>query len=408
MLQLLCTLFVLLLTLIGIRYRRYFISSVLLINVVMDGVTLYGSDFFVSPGYMRLLSMSALIWSQRKAITLEPIFRSIVSYFILVVVIGLVNSSNKLVVIEGGLKLVLPMLFFPATKVLSEENYKETGRSLAMTLLACSFTILVFLFFAQVFKLGESPYIENFFFLGGFNIQITYFMAYAVIMLLFLSSLPRLLSYRHKVLVYCVVGVLCVCICLIFRRAAIVSILFTFGSFVLLRKGRWLQILPLCLVLWAGGVFVKNQFPFLSEVVEKRQSNELHDEGRFMEFETVVEDLNYSGSAYWFFGRELFNSRQYFEGTSSVRMRNQTQLHTDVATLLHGSGIFGLVAYLYVIIVLFRMPWRVLQRGELLFPLVPIVVAYILFSLSGQYYIMSAWAILSVSLGWLSSQEQRS
>ena len=126
-----------------------------------------------------------------------------------------------------------------------------------------------------------------------------------------------------------------------------------------------------------------------------------------MEFTTIYNDLDYNGFPSFFLGWQLFNSRDYFEKGSTVKMKNQNQLHTDIGTLFHGSGLLGLSLYLILLIFIFRKVYKLVNISDLIFPLLPLLLSFILFSISGQYYVMTALSSFFIFLGFIASNNKK-
>ena len=385
---------------LGLRDKFNLIPCALFVNICTDAVTLYSDTFALSPGTIRLLSLVILLIRYSPLLRRRMSFVVVLCYLTALLFIGMLNTSNHLVSFEGILKLTVPLFFFPVSQDITRTYPRRCSSSLYKGVLISSFLILTALLVAQLFQLGESPYIEDFFFLGGFNIQITYSMAYFLIILLYSTTQK---SRSERIIVIGLTSLLCVAVILVFRRAAIVSVAFSLLMYFISRGQRLILLISLSFIGIVGYLAIGQLFPSISEVVDKRGENHIEDEGRFLEFNTIVEDLNFYNSSDWIFGKELFNSRDYFSKKSAVKLRNQTQLHTDLATLLHGSGIFGLILYLLVISHLFLQVFRSQTINRFLFPTLPTFVAFLLFSISGQYYIMSALTTLAIMLGVFST-----
>jgi hypothetical protein len=314
-------------------------------------------------------------------------------------VIGLINSSNILKSIEGTIKLFLPFLFFPIGIYLQKKQ--ENGPLLENILLFSFSYIFICLIFFQIFKVGESPYIPDFFYLGGFNIQITYFLAYSNIFLLYLVYY-KLNEKLKNFWIYLLVFTSLIFCVFIFRRVAIVSTFIGLFFFVFSRLKNLKLLIIVLLVLLPFFLILTDSFQGFNDLLEKRQKNSIEDEGRFKEFQSIFQDLKV-GSYFpnLLVGKELFNSEEHFAKNTQVVLKQQTNLHTDFGTIFHGSGVLGLTAY-FSILIFFVLKFLLNINFKLfLFPAIPFLISFVLISVSGQYYSMTSLTVFWFYLGFI-------
>ncbi len=393
-------------TFLGLRNLKFLIPAVFVINIVTDSIILLSEDFIINPGYIRLFTLLLLIISVFSKIVKDKTFLLIIITIVYFLIIGLVNSSNFIVSIEGIAKLFIPFIFYPITLKLNESINFTSERILVKTLnyIVIYVTILFLVF--QYFQIGESPYIDGFFYLGGFNIQITYFLAYTIIMLIYFFKTQKKNSKLHRVFKLIIIACAIISIIFIFRRTAILSVLFSISSLFFIYKKNILYFIfiGLFFIFYSNFFTVKNNI--FDEIIEKRSRNELVDEGRYMEFFTIYKDLAYHGFPNFLLGNQLFNSKEYFEKESIFQLNNQSQLHTDAGAILHGSGVFGFLLYLIVLFSILKKVYKSASKRDYIFPLLPILLSFVLFSISGQYYIITALSSFFIFLGFISSDNK--
>ena len=252
-------------------------------------------------------------------------------------------------------KVCMPMFFLSIGYGLLAGQRSE--RWVVRGVLAAVAIIVLQIVLAQVFRLGESVYIADSFYLGGGVIQITYTLV------LFIAVLPFLMPRvpRGQRAVALALALLAIVLILLFvRRGSYAGL----GAAIIVyalaspRRGRFVVGAAVVggLLLIASPLYSD----LLMDRVEGRGIEErgIEEEGRYRETLLVVRDLERASPLRVLFGTELFNSPAYFKQQMYGR-----QLHVDYNILLHGAGVLGLLLYLSIFAVIMFSSYR-LARGR--------------------------------------------
>ena len=374
---------------------------IVFINIIVDSIMLLGDNFFIPPGLFRILATLVIILSHYRIIIKNKYSHYILIMFFFYSFLALANSTDPAYSLTSIVKFLTPFICYPLT-VEFLKRFKKNNFYFENSILISAFYITLLLTISQIYKLGESPYIDDFFYLGGFNIQITYTIAYSIIFLLFIYSF-NLKKYFFKKTSILAIIILTFLLILIFRRVAIISAVLSFVFFIFY----YYKINLFKIFIISGFTFITLNFFFqeklnIDEVIEKRQKNSLSDEGRYKELILIIEDMR-GNVINIFLGNELFNSQNFFKKNNVYRMENQEQLHTDLATLLHGAGISGLLIYILFIVSMIKNAFKHAAKKHVFFPAIPLILSYFLFSFSGQYYIFTSLTIFCIFLGFFKS-----
>lgn len=384
---------------------KFILIPIFLVNIFSDSLTLISEGYILPPSYLRLLVIFGGVFRFRKMLFSN--FYGIWTLIITIIFfsIGLINSSNIPKSVEGTIKLFLPFLFFPIGIYLQKkhENIQSYEKVLTLSFLYIFVCLIIF----QIFKIGESPYIPDFFYLGGFNIQITYFMAYTNIFLLYLAYYRLNVSLKNYWIYILVFTSLIFCV-LIFRRVAIISTLIGLFFFVFSRLKNLKLLIFVFFVFLAVVPILDDGFQGFYDLLEKRQKNSIEDEGRFKEFQSISQDLKVgSYLPNLTVGKELFNSEEHFAKNTHVVLKQQINLHTDIGTIFHGSGFLGLISYFSLLILIFSRYLKSINLKLFFFPTIPFIFSFILISVSGQYYSMTSLTVFWIYLGFMTIKNEQ-
>jgi hypothetical protein len=208
--------------------------------------------------------------------------------------------------------------------------------------------ILLLLFnylLSQIFKLGVSIYDEDSFYTGGATAAAPVIIATGLLVI-FNAFNKKTLPYNNIIIATIVAASIFV-ILLSVKRGAILS-LFVALIIYLMFSGK--KLTTLIRIVFIGMILLVI-LNYNSDVLEKRiearstERNELQNEGRYRETFFVIDELKNYSLLNILFGKEAFNSgvvmKKYFG--------RERRLHVDYNILLNGTGIFGLLAYLYLI-----------------------------------------------------------
>ncbi len=304
----------------------------------------------------------------------------IFSYFLL-----LTTKSGDLVSIRQSLFNV--MWFFLLLPVIPS-IYKKYPREIIFKDLARSATLILLIFIANVllstyFKF--SPYA-----MYGISTGVMYGNLYATDFNIIGIAIFILLLWSIKktsLINLAVVAIAIAFIVLSMRRSVLgISVLgMVIVAFIYLSQNAK-KILLFCIVGVLGGFIViskTNVLNSLSERYELRNLEErnLNEEARYFEYDMLYTDIvkhkRYSG---WI-GFDLFNSPgNYGDGRFYER-----SLHGDIPSILHSSGIIGVLLYLTMIVIAFLQAYKAASsRNEKLIVLF-CLFTFVTYCLTGRY-----------------------
>ncbi|HEX2081858.1 MAG TPA: hypothetical protein VHG08_29400 [Longimicrobium sp.] len=232
----------------------------------------------------------------------------------------------------------------------------EAFQRLNRATLAAAFLVLAQFAVAQVFKLGESVYVDDSVYLGGALASTAYYLSAAVVLT------PVLLpSYRRRagrVLAALVLGLAVLAMVVLLKRAALAGALLGFLTYILV-AGRWGRAARYAAV--AGTLLVVSSpvyLPVLMPRVEVRFSEKqsIERQARYRETLVVRDEFLDRGFKHAVVGTEMFNFAQYY-GVDR-------QLHIDFNILLHGGGLAAVLLYLWLALSVLREHGRYYALGR--------------------------------------------
>jgi hypothetical protein len=236
-----------------------------------------------------------------------------------------------------------------------------------------------------------------------------YSPALGVIILIFHLFLNPRAKYR-KVIGYIVVTVVFLYLVFSLRRTTIIIVVLGLVLY-LFYANRITRIIPIIL---SAAVIMLATAPWWSDFLEQRMSlrnstafssdYNVTSEGRYQEFVLVLQH-SFQSTTTALFGTELFNSAGNYGFYNSTRI-----IHIDYLTIIHGSGIFGLLIYVIFYLTLFRSvaiwsipnQYRTKKYQDIYALLITFIILSLVISLSGQMYTITFRSILFIYIGSLS------
>jgi hypothetical protein len=125
-------------------------------------------------------------------------------------------------------------------------------------------------------------------------------------------------------------------------------------------------------------------------------NREIKNEGRILELGLVYKDLFVYYDYDPWFGYGLFDTH----GNYGKRKFGDRSLHTDLASLVHSSGILGLILYSLMVFVAFRGAYLYCSSNEELLMVFFSLLCFAVFFINGRYYTISYTSMLMVFL-WI-------
>lgn len=381
------------------RIGPEFLFLIPILNVISETTIMFFSEGSIHLGLIRaiVILVFVLFCMFKLKFDFSNKFFFLFSGYLFVLVFF---SSNALHSFEEFLKLFIAIMMFPIASyiVKNVNDLKKLNKSIIISVVIVEINYIL----AQVFGLGNSPYLDNTFYMGGGGVQLSYFLAYSLLILPLMTSLNE--SKKKKLMYGILFSVAFILLVLIFRRMAFVAVVFGYFLYAFLtnRKGK-----IICYAAFIG-LFIVSTFSIYADVFNSlrgvRSEKSLHQEARVVEVHMVLDEFAKGSLDQKLFGKELFNSGDYF-----VPFWGRTRtLHTDFAVLFHGAGLLGFILYVLLMLSLtfdFRKNRKFLRKTKFYKEINAVfwmlMAANVVISFSGQYYIISAYSVLFLYLGAL-------
>ncbi len=374
-------------------------TNIVIFLLVVNTLVAITSGFEITgsfhTGLWRAVIMAALlpilIYSLKVTRTSKVIFAVFVYLFI-----ALMTNTYFWSNFSTFISVVFSLLMYPIayTYIYNKKHHVKLYRTIfALLLIFC-----VHFIWAQAFNVGRTPYVADIVYLGGGGVQQTYMIAYFLLFIPFLILCTNITITRSQ---FFVIIISLAPIFLIFRRAAVLSLLFGFVFYAYFTplKGRFVRFIlgtSVVLILLSPLYFEK-----LTTIAEHRPTDpeDFGQVGRTREItEWFPRLIKEKGLSHAFWGSELYD---YGALTGARR-----PLHSDYAVYLIGSGIVGFLLYFSVLIFIWKdfsgnakyIKNRYLVK-ETKAVLAALTIAYLIISYSGQYYVVSALSVIMMFFG---------
>ncbi len=294
-------------------------------------------------GLLKFIYMSLIIILFIKNFGLKKtdLNNTIVYFSIYIATVSFFSSTPVNSFIDGPLKISLSFFMIPIGIQLGLIKKNALIKPIILLILL----LLINYLLSQIFKLGVSIYDEDSFYTGGATAAAPVIIATGLLVI-FNAFNKKTLPYNNIIIATIVAASIFV-ILLSVKRGAILS-LFVALIIYLMFSGK--KLTTLIRIVFIGMILLVI-LNYNSDVLEKRiearstERNELQNEGRYRETFFVIDELKSYSLLNILFGKEAFNSgvvmKKYFG--------RERRLHVDYNILLNGTGIFGLLAYLYLI-----------------------------------------------------------
>ncbi len=321
----------------------FLVVSIPVINIILDMVMNFYPSIKGPTGLLKFIYMSLIIILFIKNFGLKKtdLNNTIVYFSIYIATVSFFSSTPVNSFIDGPLKISLSFFMIPIGIQLGLIKKNALIKPIILLILL----LLINYLLSQIFKLGVSIYDEDSFYTGGATAAAPVIIATGLLVI-FNAFNKKTLPYNNIIIATIVAASIFV-ILLSVKRGAILS-LFVALIIYLMFSGK--KLTTLIRIVFIGMILLVI-LNYNSDVLEKRiearstERNELQNEGRYRETFFVIDELKSYSLLNILFGKEAFNSgvvmKKYFG--------RERRLHVDYNILLNGTGIFGLLAYLYLI-----------------------------------------------------------
>ena len=294
-----------------------------------------------------LFSTILLFLIYQKSLFLE--IRTIVYLlFIYFFILLMTSTSDFSTSLERFIKLFTPFIYLFIGILTSKSRIITFSEFLWSSRLAALIFILNFPI-STLLNVRVRDYIEVDNFSGGNLIASSlYSGSVYLVIFFFLSNYYGGLKKKstNKLLDYLVLAGLCIVLLLSLRRTAIISPLISI-SFLIFYRTSFNRVVKLALQGLLVTIVISTQFLDILEERYKARENRftaesIADEGRYLETVLVTRKIfSFDNFKESLFGKEFLNS------SGNYGYYNNRVLHVDLNQILHGSGILGLLIYLF-------------------------------------------------------------
>lgn len=320
----------------------------LILNVIAD-VAVY---VFKPIGVIRgVINLIFIIFFLLKRYPGSPLFQFLMAFLTYLFILTFFSSDFTNSLLEY-LKWFISFMMIPIGYTYFR-NITDL-RKLTHLLIICAIIINVNLIIAQITNTGFSAYEEDSFYLGGAGVGITNILS------IFLITLPVFLHLRIKkklnikiILVSFLATLSLIFILIAMKRAAIVGLGIGILVFILYSPNRF----GIIKLLSFSVIIIALTLPLYENIVIDRYNarttdmNQIENESRIHDIIFVKKEIQNGTIVSFFFGTELFNSKQFYGPKYYGRHR---MIHGDFTNYLYGSGIIGLLLYIFIYLNLYH------------------------------------------------------
>jgi len=309
-------------------------------------------------------------------------------YFIL---LSFVNTTNIIVSVRTSLGLVVSLFMFPIAF-----KYINTHERFLYVIRYLTFSVMLIVLhyaWANIYGIGRSPYLPDFFFTGGASIGPVSALVFFLLIMPLVGTLKGKFDAKYIILTLASL----IIILLLFRRGAVFGLALGFLTYTLIT----IRQKKTYIIASISAIFLIIVFAFFGN--EIRQVYEARDTeafiegtaGRTMEVGWVMDSFKEKGLISVIKGVEAFNSGAYFLRDHNINR----SLHTDYMVLLHGTGIIGVLLMIGVYSLFFR---KFKKTNVTVFSTYySILFASLIMSYSGLFLGITSYSLMMILLGGL-------
>ena len=327
--------------------------SIPVVNILLDMLMIFIPDLKSQIGILRTSYLLFVILYFIIQFGMEKVRYNItlLFYLLFILVLCLQTTDLKESMIDGFLKISVAFLMVP----IGIQVGRTKNASITKSLYFVIFILIINYVFSQIYKIGVSTYHEDSFYQGGASVTAPIIIA-SILLVLFNAYNTKRLPYS-KLLNMAIISAAVFIILISMKRGAILGFFIGILIYLLVSSKKLGTSFRLILIGFALFVFSSQYSETLQQRFDARstEKNEIQNENRYKETFYVVEELSNSNLFNILFGTEAFNSksvmRKYFG--------RERQLHVDYNILIHGTGVIGLLFYLYLFFMYYRISYSI-------------------------------------------------
>ena len=323
--------------------------SIPIVNILLDMLMIFIPDLKSQIGILRTAFLLFVILYFIIQFGMEKTRYNItlLFYLLFILILTLQTTDLKESMIDGFLKISVSFLMIPIGIQLGRTKNTSITKSLYFVI----FILIVNYVISQIYKIGVSTYHEDSFYQGGASVTAPIIIA-SILLVFFNAYNTKRLPYSKVLNMVLISGAVFI-ILISMKRGAILGFFVGVLIYLLVSSKKVGTSLRLILIGFALFVFSSQYSDTLQQRFNARstEKNEIQNENRYKETFYVIEELSNSNLFNILFGTEAFNSktvmRKYFG--------RERQLHVDYNILIHGTGVIGLLFYLYLFYIFYRI-----------------------------------------------------
>lgn len=332
--------------------------SIPIVNILLDMIMIFFPDLKSQIGILRTSYLLFIILYFFLQYGLEKTRYNILLlfYLLFILVLTLQTTDLRESLIDGFLKMSVSFLMVPVGMQLGKAKNTHIIKSLYFVLVILIINYIV----SQVYKIGVSTYHEDSFYQGGASVTAPIIIA-AILLVFFNSYNTKRLPYSRYINLF-IVSASVFIILISLKRGAILGFLAGAIIYILVSSKKAGTALRLGLIALSLFIFSNEYSDTLQKRIDARSTerNEIQNENRYKETFFMIEELSNSNLYQITFGTEAFNSKSVMK----KYFGRERQLHVDYNILLHGTGILGLIFYLYLFYMYVKMAWSIKRSSK--------------------------------------------
>ena len=327
--------------------------SIPVVNILMDMIMIFFPDLKGQIGVLRSTYLLFIIVYFFLQYGLEKTRYNIllIFYLLFILIMTLQTSDLQESLIDGFIKMSISFLMIPVGMQLGKVKNTQIIKSLYFVIIILIINYIV----SQVYKIGVSTYHEDSFYQGGASVTAPIIIA-AILLVFFNSYNTNRLPYSRFINLF-IISASVFIILISMKRGAILGFIAGILVYMIFSSKKASTAIRLAFIVFSLFIFSNEYSDTLKKRIDARstESNEIQNENRYKETFYVVEELSNSNFFQITFGSEAFNSKSVMK----KYFGRERQLHVDYNILLHGTGILGLIFYLYLFYIYIRIAWSI-------------------------------------------------
>ncbi len=327
--------------------------SIPIVNILMDMIMIFFPDLKGQIGILRSTYLLFIIVYFLLQYGLEKTRYNIllIFYLLFILILTLQTSDLQESLIDGFIKMSISFLMIPVGMQLGKVKNTQIIKSLYFVIIILIINYIV----SQVYKIGVSTYHEDSFYQGGASVTAPIIIA-AILLVFFNSYNTNRLPYSRFINLF-IISASVFIILISMKRGAILGFIAGILVYMIFSSKKASTAIRLAFIVFSLFIFSNEYSDTLKKRIDARstESNEIQNENRYKETFYVIQELSNSNFIQITFGSEAFNSKSVMK----KYFGRERQLHVDYNILLHGTGILGLIFYLYLFYMYIRMAWSI-------------------------------------------------